>query len=212
MSHASKPAYRVVTDRLVLRPWNPEDAPLLRAMIERGRAHLGRFLPWAREVPTLDEELAQCRRMRGAFDLGTDLIYGAFLRADERVLVGGTGLHPRVGPGACEIGYWVDVDHVRRGIAVEMAAAMTRVGFEIEGLDRIEIHCAAENVASAGVPVKLGYVHEATLLRRLQNAEGGLSDRKIHSMWLDGYESSAAARVKVEAYDGIGRAFTLGSF
>jgi RimJ/RimL family protein N-acetyltransferase len=209
---ALKPAYRVVTDRLVLRPWNPDDAGALRTLIERGRSHLGRFLPWAREVPTLDEELAQCRRMRGAFDLGTDLIYAAFLRADERVLVGGTGLHPRVGPNACEIGYWVDVEHVRRGIATEMAAAMTRVGFEVEELDRLEIHCAAENVASASVPPRLGYVHEATLPRRLANAEGGLSDRKIFTLWLEHYATSAATKVKVEAYDGVGRAFSLGSF
>ncbi|MGZ3473818.1 MAG: GNAT family N-acetyltransferase [Polyangiales bacterium] len=209
---ALAPAYRVVTDRLVLRPWNPDDAAGLRGAIERGSAHLGRFLPWAREVPTLDEELAQCRRMRGWFDMGQDTIYGAFLRADERVIVGGTWLHPRVGPGACEIGYWVDVDHVRRGIAVEMAAAMTRIGFEIGGLDRIEIHCAAENTASAGVPPKLGYVHEATLPRRLPNAEGGLSDRKIYSLWLADYPKSPAAKVRVDAYDGVGRAFSLGSF
>jgi RimJ/RimL family protein N-acetyltransferase len=209
---ALKPAYRVVTDRLVLRPWNPDDAGTLRGMIERGKAHLGRFLPWAREVPTLDEELLQCRKMRGWFDLGTDMIYAAFLRADERVAVGGTGLHARVGPGAAEIGYWVDVDHVRRGIAVEMAAAMTRVGFEVEELDRIEIHCAAENVASASVPPKLGYVHEATLQRRLANAEGGMSDRKIFTLFLEQYAASAAAKVKVEAYDGVGRAFSLGSF
>lgn len=209
---ALKPAYRVVTDRLVLRPWNPEDAIALRDLIERGQSHLARFLPWAREVPTLDEQLAQCRRMRGAFDLGTDLIYAAFLRADERVCVGGSGLHPRVGPNAFEIGYWVDVDHVRRGIATEMAGAMTRVGFEVEGADRIEIHCAAENVASASVPPKLGYVHEATLPRRLANAEGGLSDRRIYALWLEQYATSPASKVKVEAYDGVERAFSLGSF
>ena len=49
------------------------------------------------------------------------------------------GLHTRVGDGAFEIGYWVRADAVRQGIATTVAGALTRVGIELGGADRIEI-------------------------------------------------------------------------
>ena len=47
--------------------------------------------------------------------------------------------HPGGGDGAFEIGYWVRADAVRQGIATRVAGALTRVGIELAGADRIEI-------------------------------------------------------------------------
>ncbi|TLN26019.1 N-acetyltransferase, partial [bacterium] len=41
------PAYRVVSDRLVIRCWNPEDAPLLKEALADSVEHLKPFMPWA---------------------------------------------------------------------------------------------------------------------------------------------------------------------
>ena len=156
------PAYRIVTPRLVLRCWDPRDAPLLKDAIDSSLDHLRAWIPWARHEPqTLAQKVELLREFRGQFDLGADSVYGIFDAGEERVL-GGTGLHPRIGPGGLEIGYWIRADAAGRGFATESTAALTRVAFEVAGVERVEIRCAPENLASAAIPRKLGYSEEVT--------------------------------------------------
>jgi RimJ/RimL family protein N-acetyltransferase len=75
---------------------------------------------------------------------------------DGRV-VGGSGFHPRIGPGGLEIGYWVHRDFVRRGIATTTSRALTDLAFTRDGIDRVEIHHDKANLASGGVPRTLGF-------------------------------------------------------
>jgi RimJ/RimL family protein N-acetyltransferase len=51
-SAASSPAYRIHTRRLVLRCWQPEDAPLLKAAADSSLDHLRPWMPWAHQEPT----------------------------------------------------------------------------------------------------------------------------------------------------------------
>jgi RimJ/RimL family protein N-acetyltransferase len=122
---------------------------------------------------------------------------------DEAELLGGTGLHPRIGPGGLEIGYWVRVNAVRQGIATESSAALTRVGFEVCGADRIEIRIEPRNEASFGVPRKLGFVEEATLRRRLYARPGGpLRDVTIFTMFCEDFDPALAPNIR--AFDARG--------
>lgn len=203
----SGPAYRIVTPRLVIRCWNPADAALLKAAVDVSIEHLLPWMPWAANEPTdLDTKIALLRRFRGQFDLGQDFTYGIFSR-DEAEALGGTGLHTRLGSDAREIGYWVRADRINQGIAAETAAALTRVAFEVDKLDRVEIHCDADNVRSAAVPRKLGYVHDATLRRRAITV-GALADSMVWTMFADEYPASPAARGEVEAFDILGQKLT----
>jgi len=198
----SGPAYRVVTPRLIIRCWNPTDAPLFKAAIDVSIEHLLPWMPWAANEPTdLDTKIGLLRRFRGQFDLGQDFVYGIFDR-DETEALGGTGLHTRLGTDAREIGYWVRADRINQGIAAETAAALTRVVFEIDRLDRVEIHCDADNVRSAAVPRKLGFTHEATLHKR--RVAGKVRDTLVWTLLAEDYPASPAARVEIEAFDAVG--------
>jgi RimJ/RimL family protein N-acetyltransferase len=202
---ASGPAYRIETRRLVVRCWHPSDAPLLKAAIDASLEHLRPWLPWAQHEPTdLQAKIELLRRFRGAFDLGHEFIYGVFDREETQVL-GGAGLHPRVGEGAREIGYWIHQDHINRGLATEAAAALTRVAFEIAAVRRVEIHCDPHNVRSAAVPAKLGFVHEATLRRRILTPDGRLRDTMIWTLLAEEYPGSPAAAAVIAAFDAVGR-------
>jgi len=199
------PAYRIHTQRLVVRCWNPEDAPLLKATIEASVEHLRPWMPWAKNEPTdLQAKIDLLRLFRGNFDLGQDFVYGILSR-DESQVLGGSGLHTRVGEGALEIGYWIHADHLNQGFATEASAALTKVAFEVNGVDRVEIHCDPENVRSAAVPRKLGFGHEATLRRRLAQEGGELSDLMFWALFADEYPASAAAKAEVEAFDVVGQ-------
>src|SRR6185503_3267255 len=91
---------------------------------------------------------------------------------------------PRLGEGGLEIGYWLAADEVGQGYATETSGALTRVGLELLGVDRIEIRVDPANEVSERVPAKLGFSREATLRRRLPERQGSeLRDVNIWTMF-----------------------------
>jgi hypothetical protein len=85
------------------------------------------------------------------------------------------------------------------GTKLDAAVRGTRVAFEIDGVDRVEIHCDPQNTASAAVPGRLGYEHEATLRRRLAYPE--IRDTMIWTMFADAYPESPCAAARLAAFD-----------
>jgi RimJ/RimL family protein N-acetyltransferase len=207
-THPLGPAYRVVTPRLVLRCWNPADAPLLKAAVDVSIEHLRPWMPWAANEPTdIDAKVALLRSFRGNFDLGQDFVYGVFNR-DETAVLGGSGLHTRRSKDALEIGYWIRADAINQGYATEIAAALTRVAVEINRVPRVEIHCVTANVRSAAVPRKLGYHHEATLGQRIHHGDE-LRDEMVWTLFATEYPGTPSARAEVAAFDALGRELPL---
>jgi RimJ/RimL family protein N-acetyltransferase len=199
------PAYRIETRRLVIRCWAPSDAPLLKAAIDASLDHLRPWMPWSERHPQEVETIvALLRSWRARFDLDEDYVYGIWNPAEDQVL-GGTGLHTRAGTHALEIGYWIHADHINRGLATETAAALTRVAFEVNQVQRVEIHHALENLASAAVPRKLGFVREATLRQRTAGPDGEPRDAVIWTLLASEYPASPAAQADIAAFDALGR-------
>lgn len=202
-------AYRIETKRLVLRCWSPSDAPLLSRAVEESMEHLRPWMPWIGGEPkTLDARVAYLRSMRAQFDGDEQWVYGIF-DAQEKTVLGGTGLHPRLGPRAIEIGYWVHAAHVNQGLATELAGALTRVAFALHDVLRIEIHCDPANARSAAVPRKLGYRHDATLRGHMVRDDGTLRDTMLWSLQKEELATSAAATIETRAFDAIGRPLPL---
>lgn len=204
-STTASPAYRIQTARLVLRCWQPADAPLLKAAIDASLDHLRPWMPWAEDEPTdLQAKIELLRRFRGDFDLDRDYVYGIF-GSSEREVLGSSGLHTRLGEDALEIGYWIRADQINRGLATEAAAALTRVAFEVKQVRRVEIHNDPGNVRSAAVPRKLGFSHGATLPDDAVTGDGQARDTIIWTLFSKNYAGSIAALAAIEAFDAIGR-------
>ena len=148
----SNPAYRIETKRLVVRCYNPSDASLLAESVIESLEHLRPWMPWVYNEPEpLEEKAGRLKRFRGLFDLGQDFVYGIF-DPQETKLIGGNGLHTRLGDSELEIGYWIHRDYVNQGLVTETTAALVRVAFELIHIHRLEIHCDPGNAASAAVP------------------------------------------------------------
>jgi RimJ/RimL family protein N-acetyltransferase len=161
-------------------------------------------MPWAQDEPQdFRDRVGWLRRARGKFDLDRDFVYGIFT-PDESQVLGGTGL-TRVGEGAREIGYWIHQDYINQGLATETAAALTKVAFEVDEVNRVEIHCDPQNVRSAAIPRKLGFMHEATLRQRVAGVDGERRDTMIWTLFADKYPTSPAASAEIEAFDAIGQ-------
>jgi RimJ/RimL family protein N-acetyltransferase len=194
---------RIETGRTVVRCYVPADAPLLKEATDSSLEHLRTWMPWTDHEPQpVEEKAALIDRWRRAFAAAEDFTYGIFDRA-EREQLGGTGLHPRVGPGGLEIGYWIRASATRQGLATEVTAALIRVAFEVCAADRVEIWIDPENTRSHGVPRKLGVPLEATLRRRLLNRPGRpLRDVSIYTLFREDFDPAIAPGVR--AFDGTG--------
>ena len=177
----------------------------MKESVDSSLDELRPWLPWARDEPkALEEKVQQLRGFRGRFDLGEDFFYGLFSR-DELEVVGGSGFHRRVGEGAFEIGYWIRSSRAGQGLATEVTAALTRVGFELCEVDRIEIHCEPANERSMRIPRKLAYTEEARLRGRLYAPPGGEPrDVIVFSLFRDTYPGTPAASAELEAFDAAG--------
>lgn len=198
------PAYRIETDRLVVRCYQPSDARLLAESVTESLEHLKPFLPWAYNEPEpFEEKEKRVVRFRGMFDLQQDYIYGIF-NPEETKLLGGTGLHTRLGERQLEIGYWIHKDYINKGLATEVASALVQVAFEIIHLHRVEIHCDPDNLASASIPRKLGFTHEGTLRANSPSLDRWC-DSMIWGLLETEYPNSPASKIKIKVFDANGK-------
>jgi RimJ/RimL family protein N-acetyltransferase len=149
-----RPGEILAAGPLTLRRLSLDDLEPLLQEIERSRDHLAAWQDWAR---TTDRATLRGFLLfaEAAWNGRTDFQY-AMIDAEQRI-VGGAGLHARLGPGMMEIGYWVGEPFINRGYATAAAAALTQAAFQLGGVRQVEIRCDQANVRSAAVPRKLGY-------------------------------------------------------
>lgn len=198
------PAYRIETPRLILRCWEPTDEPTLASAVTASVEHLRPWMPWAASEPiSAEQRVKLLRGFRAAFDTDRDFIYGIF-SPDGREVFGGTGLHPRIGPGGREIGYWIRVDQAGQGFATEATAALTRVAFEIDGVRRVEVRCDPANTRSRRVPEKLGFTCDGILRSHMLDTAGEPRDTMVWSLIRSEYEGSVPSRAELVAFDVTG--------
>ena len=196
--------YKIETERLLIRCYEPGDAHKMHTAITGSLDHLRPWIPWARQEPKeLDWMISFIRLFRGQFDLGQDAVYGIFDKAGTEQ-IGGTGLHNRIGRDAREIGYWISVRHIKQGYATEAVSALIKVAFEVERLTRLEIRCAPANLASRSIPLRLGFHHELTLKDHFTDVNGKPIDTMVWAFSKKDYETSPLKGTALKAYDFMG--------
>jgi RimJ/RimL family protein N-acetyltransferase len=85
------------------------------------------------------------------------------------------------------------------------AATLTRVGIELGGADRIEIHVDPGNEVSSRIPRRLGYHEEGVLRRRLPaGGDAPRRDAVVFSLLAEELAGSPAAGARFRALDARG--------
>ena len=152
----STPPERIEDPPIVLWRYRGGELQALFEAVATSADHLSPWLAWA-SVEPLEQRLGDfISHSVEAFGRRDNYNYAIWNLA-ETTLVGGAGLHLRLGPGRIEIGYWVRAGWLRRGIASAAARALTTAAFQLTGMEEVHIHCDEANVASAGVPRGLGF-------------------------------------------------------
>jgi ribosomal-protein-serine acetyltransferase len=177
----------LVGDRIVVRAWRSGDAEALFEAIDESRDHLRPWMMWVDHHRTIADSEDYCERVADGWARRIDFPLGIWERATGRLL-GGSGYHNiDWDVPSFEIGYWIRASAEGRGYVTEAARLQTRFAFERMGANRVVIQCDADNVRSAGVPQRLGFVQEARLRNHQRKFDGGLRDTLVFAMTPDDY-------------------------
>lgn len=142
---------------LELRRRRPAQAAALNAAILANLDHLRPWVPWADPAPTPADTVANCEHAVAQWETDTGYSYVIQPSGDPDTVVGGCGLHARVGAGALEIGFWVARQFTGQGVATTLTRRLAEEALTLPGISRVEIHVDEANSASSAVPRKLGY-------------------------------------------------------
>jgi RimJ/RimL family protein N-acetyltransferase len=151
------PPERIDLGDVVLRRWRPDDAAALAAAASMALDHLAPWMVWATPEGVTEAAMTTFIAETTARSAdGSEVIYG--IVAPDGTVLGGTGLHDRLGGGGLEIGYWLAPSATGRGLITRIAGHLTDLALDLDGIDRVEIHCDEANEPSAAVPRRLGFV------------------------------------------------------
>jgi ribosomal-protein-serine acetyltransferase len=149
----ARPDEVIEQGEVTLRRHRPADLDALLQAVADSGDHLRPWMPWA---VNYDRESAARFLAKTAQDWDEGTAYNYAIITDG-VLAGGCSLMARIGPGGLEIGYWVHQAYARRGLATTASAALIEQAFRLPGVARVEIVHDELNVASGGIPRKLGF-------------------------------------------------------
>lgn len=138
---------------VLLRRWSAADLDASCEAVYASIEHLRPWMPWAADFSrsAQAEFLVGCDR---DWEAGVGFNYAILV---EDAIAGSAGLVARIRPGGLEIGYWVHQAYIRRGVATACSAALVDQAFALPGIDLVEIVHDELNVASGGIPRKLGF-------------------------------------------------------
>jgi RimJ/RimL family protein N-acetyltransferase len=180
-----RPAFpeQIETERLLIRAPREGDGAEINAAIRETYADLHEWMDWAGYLPEVEETEHRRQVARASFLAGEDFGVQVHLKTTDAFVLC-AGLHPlNWAVPKFEIGYWCRAAFQGRGYVTETVRALTRVGLEVFGANRIEIRCDARNLRSRRVAERAGYTLEATLKNETVRPDGSLRDTQIYVMF-----------------------------
>ena len=156
----------LVTERLLLRRSEPEDAETISAY--RSDPNVHRWQGWERTDPVgIRVEIKEMASRAPGEPKGW--VQLSVLEREGEGLVGDVGLSPAEGePGVIKIGYTIAPAFQGQGLATEAVGALVAYAFDTLRADVVRAFASAENVPSIRVAEKVGM----RLVERIERRDG----------------------------------------
>ena len=165
------------SDRVRLRAWRLEDAPLDEAVSDDP------LIPHNTSVPTsgtLYDAEAFVRRQQGRLDDGSGYAFAIAL-ADTDEACGHIGLWTRhLNDGRATLGYWLAPAHRRRGLLTEALAALCEWALTFDEITRLDLFVEPWNEGSWRAAEACGFEREG-LLRNWQRVGDEPKDMYVYA-------------------------------
>jgi len=152
------------TERLILRPFEPDDATDVQQLA--GNEEVARNT-LAMPFPYLDGMAeAWINNQQKEFEEGRAIVFAITLRPSNK-LIGAIGLSLQLQYSLAEMGYWIGVPYWNYGYCTEAVKAVINYGFENLKLHKITASHFENNPASGRVMEKAGMFYEGRLISHL---------------------------------------------
>jgi len=169
------------TERLTIRAPRPGDGAQIAKAVRESLAELRPWMPWAKAAPTAEDDEIRIRRNSAKWLTREDLSLHLYLKGTD-LLVGGSGLHRfDWDVRKFEIGYWVRTKFAGQGYITEAVNGITQFAFTYLKANRVEIRCDTQNVRSAAVAKRCGFLLEGILRNDDHGVDGELRDTMVFS-------------------------------
>ena len=170
------------TERLLLRPLEPDDAGRIRELAGASEvADTTLLIPHPYPPGAAEAFIAQAREWG---ERGVEHVFAVTLKASGE-LVGCIGL--RVDPvhARGELGYWIGVPYWRHGYASEAVCRIVDLALGTLCLHRLHASCFTRNAASARVLEKAGLIREGVLRGHVRRF-GRFEDLAVYGLVREG--------------------------
>jgi RimJ/RimL family protein N-acetyltransferase len=176
MSSAVQPVLRVADAGLTLRPWRPEDAPVMVAAWQDPAIR-----QWNRPpAGGIEEARERIARHARRWHEEAAAIW-AVVRTDDDSVLGSVGLGDMdLRHGTAEYVYWVLPAARGTGVALHATNRAAEWAFHDLGLHRLELTHGLRNTASCRVAQKAGFALEGTKRSATLHADGW-HDMHLHA-------------------------------
>ena len=164
-------------DDFGLRPLRADDAPDIFTAIDTQREHLGRWLPFVAATHRVEQtrEVVAAMLADPANPVFTLRVGDAFAG-----LIGFKSADSTT--RTIEIGYWLRSEYQGRGLMTAAVEALCRMAFGQMGMENVEIKCAAGNLRSNRIPLRLGFRLDRIEVRGEQLADGEFTDLNVYRL------------------------------
>ncbi|WP_326697817.1 GNAT family N-acetyltransferase [Streptomyces sp. NBC_01754] len=157
----------LTTERLLLRPFGPQDAEAVLTACQDPEIQRWTVVP--SPYTRADAELFTRKLSPEGWADGTMYNFAVVSRQEDGPLVGALGVNRHSLTGTYEIGFWTGREHRGRGFTTEAVLAAARWSFTGLGADRLEWRAEIGNAPSRAVALRAGFRMEGDQRSALLN-------------------------------------------
>ncbi len=169
------------TERLTIRAPRVEDAQEVIDAVNESLPELRPWMPWAAEPPQLEGTVGRLRHSIAKWITREELLLHAYLKGTSTFVMSSGLHHIDWQAGKFEIGYWVRTKYMGQGFVTEAVNGITAFTFRHLQANRVQILCDAQNIRSAAVAKRCGFLLEGILRHDSLDATGELRSTMIFS-------------------------------
>ncbi|ODN43023.1 GNAT family N-acetyltransferase [Piscirickettsia litoralis] len=150
------------------------------SLVNQYRNDLREFLPWVDETHHVDDTREYIKFCLSQYDNGSALVYLLYYQNK----IAGTLSFNTLDKSndIAKIGYWLASCYQGQGLMTKACAKMIEYGFNGLHLNRIEIHCAINNIKSQNIPIRLNFKKEGELKQGIKLANNQYVDGVIYGL------------------------------
>jgi ribosomal-protein-serine acetyltransferase len=181
-----------ISKDLCLRVLRPYEAGALYSLISRNRDHLREWLPWVDDARSMMDSRQFLEQSYMGFLRGGGFNFGIRLSCSLVGVIGFHGFDRR--NRVTSLGYWLAKDFCGQGIMHKSVATCIDYAINAQGMNRIYLRCAVDNLRSKRIPELLGMVHEGTQ-REAEWLYDHYVDLDVYSILSSEWDSSVLGRL-----------------